>query len=93
MEQGPVRRLTPKEIDAAVAALSGEDCHHVSHGRSGEGLGQRGGVFYRIDWDEGHETERPFADEAALRAFLAGLDVGAFTNRYLRWVLESLRVL
>jgi hypothetical protein len=87
------RFLTPSEIDAAVAALSRAECRHVSRGRSGEGLGQRGGVYYRIDWDDGIETESPFADEAALRAFLAGLDLDTFSNRYLRWVLQGLGVL
>jgi hypothetical protein len=83
-------RLSEHAIDVAVATLRQKGGEWVSRGRGGDGLGYKDGVFYAIYVEDSDQQDHPFADEAALRKYIAGVDVGSNINRYIITVLEQL---
>ena len=85
--------LTPVEVDAIVQALRNQPGDHIQRGRGGDGYACRDGQFFSIYVEECDQSDSSFADEAAFRAHLAGLDLNdGAANRYRAAVFAALDV-
>lgn len=84
-------RLTPAQIDGVVQALRDRPGDHIRRGRGGDGYACRDGVFVDISVEEDLYSDGAFADEAAFRQHLEGLDLDdRVRHRYRRAVIEDL---
>ncbi len=82
-------RLAPAQIDGVVQALRDRPGDHIRRGRGGDAC--RDGVFVDISVEEDLYSDGAFADEAALRQHLEGLDLDdRIRHRYRRAVFEDL---